>query len=103
MEDAEKVDENISLDSKIRDHQQRIIALLAPYESYILLLERILVWELPYVSAALIVSVHILFWWVQMVTPYNASVEKNINYMMIFCHVAKIKKKTRGISAHLLL
>lgn len=62
MEDAEKVDENISLDSKIRDHQQRIIALLAPYESYILLLERILVWELPYVSAALIVSVHILFW-----------------------------------------
>ena len=94
MEDAEKVDENISLDSKIRDHQQRIIALLAPYESYILLLERILVWELPYVSAALIVSVHILFWWVQMVRPYNASVEKkNINYMMIFCHVAKIKKK----------
>ena len=48
--------------SKIRDKQQRIVALLTPLEWYILLFERILVWELPFVSAALIVSVHILFW-----------------------------------------
>jgi len=50
------------LQPSIRDKQQRIVALLTPFESYILHFERILVWELPYVSAALIVSVHILFW-----------------------------------------
>ena len=54
--------ENRPLDPKTRDKQERIIALLTPLESYILLLERILVWELPFVSAALVVSVHILFW-----------------------------------------
>jgi len=57
-----EVRENCATDTRIRDKQQRIVALLTPLESYILLFERILVWELPYVSAALIVSVHILFW-----------------------------------------
>jgi len=51
-----------SLDPKICDKQERLIALLTPLESYILLFERILVWELPYVSAIFIVAVHILFW-----------------------------------------
>jgi len=50
------------MDPRIRDKHQCIVALLTPLESYILLFERILVWELPYVSAAFIVSVHILFW-----------------------------------------
>lgn len=54
--------ENYAMNRRIRDKQHRIVALLTPFESYILLFERILVWELPYVSAALIVSVHILFW-----------------------------------------
>jgi len=62
MEEDGKVRENRPLDPKTRDKQERIIALLTPLESYILLLERILVWELPFVSAALVVSVHILFW-----------------------------------------
>jgi len=58
----EGVVENFALDLEIRDKQQRIVALLTPIESYILLAERILVWELPYVSAALVISVHVLFW-----------------------------------------
>ena len=54
--------ENRAVDPKTRDKQERIVALLTPLESYILLFERILVWELPVVSAALLVSVHVLFW-----------------------------------------
>jgi len=50
------------VDPKTRDKQERIVTLLTPLESYILLFERILVWELPFVSAALFVSVHVLFW-----------------------------------------
>jgi len=57
-----KVRGKSTLDIEIHDKQQRVVALLTPLESYILLFERILVWELPLVSAALIVSVHILFW-----------------------------------------
>ena len=57
-----KVRGRSTLDTEISDKQQRVVSLLTPFESYILLFERILVWELPYVSAALIVSVHILFW-----------------------------------------
>lgn len=62
MEGEEKVYVKYALDPKIRDKQERIVALLTPFESYILLFERILVWELPYASVALIVSVHMLFW-----------------------------------------
>jgi len=51
-----------AVDPRTRDKQERIVALLTPLESYILLFERILVWELPFVSAALVVSVHVLFW-----------------------------------------
>jgi len=57
-----KLSENYAMNQRIRDKQERLVALLTPFESYILLFERILVWELPCASAALIVSVHILFW-----------------------------------------
>ena len=59
---VQKVYDSRALDQKVHDKQQRLVTLLTPLESYILFFERILVWELPYVSAAFVVSVHILFW-----------------------------------------
>lgn len=52
----------LELAVKIRDKEERILALLGPVESYILLFQRILVWELPYASAVLFLTVHLLFW-----------------------------------------
>jgi len=57
-----KVRGSRAMDAQTRDKHERVVALLTPLESYILLFERILVWELPFVSVALVVSVHVLFW-----------------------------------------
>ena len=55
MQDLERL-------AKVQDKEERLKTLLSPAETYILLAERVLVWEQPYMSAALLIAVNLLFW-----------------------------------------
>jgi len=54
--------ENLAVTAKIRAKEEQFAALLSPVESYILVVQRILVWDLPYASSVLFIAVHIILW-----------------------------------------
>jgi len=47
---------------KIEEKDSRLRAILGPVEEYVVMVERIIVWEQPYLSLLLILAVNLIFW-----------------------------------------
>ena len=59
-----KMDEGSDEDPQERviKAEERFMTILSPFESYIMSLQGLLVWEKPEQSAALLLGVNVLFW-----------------------------------------
>ena len=66
MKPSQEKESDVEMRLRIARKEERLKNLLIPYESQIMSFQTVLVWETPYHSLGLFLTVNVLFWWVSM-------------------------------------